>query len=58
VVKERLSEIFTEAAEILSDANKSLNNLSILNSENASILNGFVSRIQDELTPKVFTGPN
>lgn len=58
VVRAKLAEIFEEAGKILSSANSSLNAIVNLSSDNALILSGFVSAIQRELTPKIYTGVN
>ena len=55
VVKDRLTELFTEAGEILGCANKSLENIYNLNLKNSSILAGFIENITADLTPKVVT---
>lgn len=54
VIKDRLTELFKEAGEILGSANGTLNKMKGLTLENASILNGFVQNVAEELTGTVF----
>lgn len=53
-VEERLTSIFNEAGSILADASKSLDNIRTLNTENASILAGFVQDIGSEVAAQTF----
>lgn len=55
VVNNKLTELFTEAGQILTSGNKSLENVNNLTMNNASILAGFTQNITSELTPTVFT---
>ena len=57
VVKDTLTSLFTEAGEILADANSSLNTVHTLSIENASILKGFSKNIATYLTPRVYNSP-
>ena len=53
VVRDTLTDIFYEASLILSDANKSLNQVQALTLKNADILGKFAANIRSELTSKV-----
>ena len=53
-VKKQLEQLFTEAGEILSDANASLNYNSQLTYENATILSTFASTISERLMSHVY----
>jgi len=55
MVKDKLASLFTEAGEILSEANKSLSNVYALNAENASILAGFAEKIKNKFSTKAYT---
>ena len=57
-VKAVLSDIFTEAGAIIAASNSALNNVRSLTLRNAEILQGFVSNISEELTPKVVNSQN
>lgn len=57
VVKDTLASLFTEASEILADANSELNSVHRLSVENAAILNGFAKNIASTLTPRVYNSP-
>lgn len=54
VVRDRLTELFTEAGEILSDSNKALNKVRALTLDNVGILQGFAQNVAQELTTKVY----
>ena len=54
VVKDKLASLFTEASEILSDSNKSLESMRALTLENAEILANFAQNITEELTVQTF----
>lgn len=54
VVKKQLEQLFTEAGEILSDANASLNYNSQLTYKNATILSTFASTISERLMSHVY----
>ena len=54
VVKNKLKDLFTEAGEILSDSNKSLESMRALTLENADILANFALDISKELTVTVY----
>ena len=53
VVRDKLTEIFTEAGKILSAASSSLGDIHALNLNNATILGGFIENITAQLTPTV-----
>ena len=55
VVKDKLTEIFNEAALILKAANESIQAVHDLNIKNAGILAGFVENIAADLTPHIVT---
>ena len=57
IVKDTLASLFTEASEILADANSELNSVHRLSVENAAILNGFAKNIASTLTPRVYNSP-
>jgi hypothetical protein len=54
VVQEKLTDIFTEAGEILGNSNKTLDKMRALTLNNATILASFVQDIAKELTVKVY----
>lgn len=55
VVKNKLTEIFTEASMILNASQQSLQAIRDLNIKNAEILAGFVENIAADLTPNIVT---
>lgn len=53
-VREKLKDLFTEAGQLLSEANSELNNVQTLTYNNYDILEGFTTNIKENLTPQVF----
>ena len=51
---EYMSDLFTSAANVLSDSNNTLNQTQALTAENAHILSDFASTIQSSLVPTIF----
>jgi len=54
VIRDRLTELFSEAGEILGGSNKTLNKLKSLTLDNARILSKFAENVAIELTTKIY----